>query len=725
MKYWVVVLVCVAAKTLQAQVITGTVYDQINHSPLPGATVVVSSGEGTVTDENGTYILEDIKPGRSTLRISFLGYESRIISDVWVKTGKVTTQDVILIPGVVGLDEIVVVKEKAQLSLPGRLEITEEQINRYAATYFDPARLVTTSPDVSVSNDQNNQISARGISPAYNVWRLEGAEIINPNHLSNAGNFTDQPTATGGGVNILSAQMLSRSAFLYGAFDNSYSNSVGGIFDMHLKKGNDVKRQFTAQASLIGLDFASDGPVDKSGKITYAVNYRYSFTGLLTHFGVDFGGESIGFQDLALTINLPVNDRNELKIFAVGGTSFNDFEHKSFAESEIAKDRKDIFYENKTGIIGGKLTTQFDAARLSTTLAFSGLKNERKENGYANDDHRQSWSRTGNFEFLTSLHTAYSRKINTNDFTVGGLVNYYNRRLSNIGSQSTFNQDQYLIQPYFMMSDPLTGNVGLTYGLTYSQTLGDFSVDPRAGLTFLLDTKNSLSLNAGWYSQLLNPYNFHFSNPYGKVLLEDQYDLIRSGRLTFGHLYERQGFNFGTEVFAYFFPEVNIGFEEKAAASAGVSVSSEKTFENDFYYRLGGSLFRSSIAGISENQFDHRFNLSMASGKEWALAKKSRTISLNGRLLYQGGQNFTSIKYMNENPLVIIPGYRTSPYFRFDLRVQWTRYHANHTSSLAVDLQNAIGYRNEAYQYYDDFTGEIETQYQLGLIPILTYRVEW
>ena len=63
-------------------------------------------------------------------------------------------------------------------------------------------------------NDQANHLVIRGNSPNALSWRLEGVEIVNPNHLSNAGTFGDRATQNGGGVNILSAQMLGNSDFL-------------------------------------------------------------------------------------------------------------------------------------------------------------------------------------------------------------------------------------------------------------------------------------------------------------------------------------------------------------------------------------------------------------------------------------------------------------------------------------------------------------------------------
>src|SRR5690606_34493743 len=87
-------------------------------------------------------------------------------------------------------------------------KITSEQILRFPATFFDPARLAMAFPGVANTNDQANNVSVRGNSPAYVQWRMEGVEIVNPNHLSNAGTFSDKPAAVGGGTNILSAQML-------------------------------------------------------------------------------------------------------------------------------------------------------------------------------------------------------------------------------------------------------------------------------------------------------------------------------------------------------------------------------------------------------------------------------------------------------------------------------------------------------------------------------------
>jgi len=187
---------------------------------------------------------------------------------------------------------------------------------------------------------------------------LEGAEIVNPNHLSNAGTFANRPTQSGGGVNILSAQVLGNSNFYTGAFPVEYGNVLGGLMDMRFRNGNDEQHEFTAQAGLIGFDFAAEGPLSKNEGVSYLINYRYSFVGLLTAMGVDFGGETIGYQDLSFNVKAPIGKGGVVKVFGMGGLSKNQFTAERDPTAwKLHKDRQDIIFKNKMGALGTNLTT--------------------------------------------------------------------------------------------------------------------------------------------------------------------------------------------------------------------------------------------------------------------------------------------------------------------------------------------------------------------------------
>ncbi|MCB0785775.1 MAG: hypothetical protein KDC02_16420, partial [Flavobacteriales bacterium] len=78
---------------------------------------------------------------------------------------------------------------------------------------------------VVTPNDQANHLVVRGTSPNATNYVLEGAEMVSPNHLSNAGTASDLPMLSGGGVNILSAQMLGPSRLLTGTLPIERSNA--------------------------------------------------------------------------------------------------------------------------------------------------------------------------------------------------------------------------------------------------------------------------------------------------------------------------------------------------------------------------------------------------------------------------------------------------------------------------------------------------------------------
>ncbi|PSR14970.1 MAG: TonB-dependent receptor [Bacteroidetes bacterium] len=75
MKYWLSVLFCgmlITAHTQECQlVVRGTIYDEFSTQPLDFAEVYLQEGEtGTVSDEAGNFVLENLCPGDYHLRIS-------------------------------------------------------------------------------------------------------------------------------------------------------------------------------------------------------------------------------------------------------------------------------------------------------------------------------------------------------------------------------------------------------------------------------------------------------------------------------------------------------------------------------------------------------------------------------------------------------------------------------------------------------------------------------
>ncbi len=124
--------------------------------------------------------------------------------------------------------------------------------------------------------------------------------------------------------------------------------------------------------------------------------------------------------------------------------------------------------------------------------------------------------------------------------------------------------------------------------------------------------------------------------------------------------------------------------------------------------------------------------MSLLAGKEFLSANKLRTIGINIKTIYAGGYRTTPIdreRSMQEGYTIFKEeqaySLQNPAYFRTDLRlsIKWNRRKL--TSTLSLDIQNLTNRLNIYNQSFDEEKGNISTNYQAGLIPILNYKIEF
>lgn len=362
-------------------------------------------------------------------------------------------------------------------------------------------------------------MSIRGNAPESVQWKLEGVEIVNPNHLSNAGTFSDQPTQTGGGTNILSAQLLGHMNFLSGAFPAEYGNTLAGVMDMRFKAGNNKKFQHTAQIGLIGVDISSEGPLNKAKGSSYLFNYRYSFTGLLGLMGVDFGGESIKFQDLAFNLNFPTKRAGTFMIFGMGGNSSNIFvPNPDKTQWESDKEFNNIDFYSRMGVAGLKHSINLSKKwNLKTVMANSGLENLR--DAYRNQP-LTNISFTYQARNIAGFSSILSGNLNkTFALNTGININHYFNEFNfkNDGN-SFYSFDGLLIQPFARITNAENSRLSYNLGLVlphYTLSKTTF-LEPRLGLGYEITSKFSLKASYGLHSYESSTRNA-FALPYKPI----------------------------------------------------------------------------------------------------------------------------------------------------------------------------------------------------------------
>ncbi len=739
-----------------SQSIIGRIKESLSQQPISQANVSLYSGseliKGAVSDSLGSFLIKDVEPGRYKLVTSFTGYLS-FESELLVVSGKKQSLEIFLQESQRMLEEVVISPQS--VSLTNTTSISIEKTLRVPANFFDPVRMLTSYPGVVATNDQANSIVVKGYSPNGILWRLQGLDIINPNHLANAGTFSDKPISSGGGVNVLSAQLLDRTDFYSGTMPVQYGNALSGAMDMTLRPGSSDKMQYTAQASLIGLDMAAEGPLPKLKKSSFLVNYRYSTVGLLSKMGVDFGGESISFQDFSFHLTLPGAKGGNLSAFGFGGISSNDFKAKSENEWEEEKDRYTINYSGKVYGIG--LLNQFKPGwmALSVGASFSGQDQERKSQGTAVPFPNVY---TENYSTQRSLLSGFikgTRKIGKEGFIEAGLRANYRNDDMNVKTVTQLDINIFtpnyrggviglLWQPYIAWSQSV-GQFNFGAGMRYVNFSynGQSSLEPRASLSRVWNS-NLVTFSYSLSSQLQQSFiyvmeqnknlNFTKSN---QLSLEWKtklpYDLNMVSSVYYHQLFDVPTLNRYSLINQWDEYEKGNFVNDGKGRNYGVETQVEKRFYGDVYFMITGSVFQSEYKVGStyvDSRFNGRFTSSLLGGKEWK--KTNKSFGVHARVLYTGGLRQATIDeatsaLAGHTVLDYSQGYimQLPNYFRTDLRVSWRKNKPGYTRTLSLDIQNLTNQQNVAYQYYDTFLKKINTRYQVGIIPVLAYRIDF
>lgn len=765
--------------TSYSQSLTQSVRGKITNeagSPVKNGSVFFvndSVQAGASTDTSGSFKIEAVPVGRHTIGVKALGYKDVIVPGVVVDAGKEAVLNITLHEMAEQLDEVEItaMTQTGPSSISART-FTVEETQRMAATFYDPARLAASFPGVVSDNDQANNIVIRGNSPNGLLWRVEGLDIVNPNHLDNAGTFSDRAALNGGGVNILSGQLLDASTFITGAFAAGYGNALSGVFDMRLRNGNNEHREYIAQASLLGIDLAAEGPFAANKKSSYLVNYRYSTIGLLSAMGVNFGNEITSFQDLSFNLTFPTQKAGTFTLFGMGGLSDNHYNAvKDSSLWEYSRDRYDVDFYSKMGAVGvtHKLPIK-SRAMLSTGAALSGKMVQRRGN-YINDNYDlETLQSDDHLQQRASVSTSLTYYFKgTSQVTAGVITNSLNYDVFTYsGSESrsarhaqAASASYHIIQPFTNFKWGITSRLTINTGLHYNYlTLNNSqSLEPRASLLYDLGKGHSATLAYGMHSQVQQP-GVYFTS---RILPDDrisypnkQLGFTKAHHYVAGYTARfRESFTARTEAYYQQLYNVPVSTDRSSSFSMlnvletipfdslvsegrgenyGMELSVEKFLFSKYYFLISATVYDSKYAardGIWRNtRYNGKYAFSFTGGREFQRSR-NRVLGLNLRTIYRGGYPGTPIDPMLSEVMseTVYSGDPFSvdqkDYFRIDVRFSSKKHRARYTRIFAIDIQNLTNTRNAAYNYYDTLRGEVTTKYQLGLIPVLSYRIEF
>jgi hypothetical protein len=305
------------------QTIRGTVVDQESKFPLIGVNVIVTTEDstiiGTTTDLDGTYRLENVPLGRQTVSYSYISYETVVLNNIVVSSGREVIQNVEMAESAMEIDEVVVTATRSgdvrnEMATVSARSFSVEETDRYAGSRGDPPRMASNYAGVQGADDSRNDIVIRGNTPQGLLWRFEGVTIPNPNHFAIPG--------TGGGpVTILNNKYMANSDFFTGAFPAEYGNGIAGVFDIRMRNGNNEQHEISGQLGFLGTELLAEGPLNKEKGSSYLVSYRYSTLQLFSFLGINIGTDAVPqYQDAAFRFNFPQKNGGNLAFWGIGGS---------------------------------------------------------------------------------------------------------------------------------------------------------------------------------------------------------------------------------------------------------------------------------------------------------------------------------------------------------------------------------------------------------------------
>tara|TARA_R110001583_G_scaffold174854_3_gene329357 strand:+ start:2295 stop:5123 length:2829 start_codon:yes stop_codon:yes gene_type:complete len=360
--------------------LVGKVIDGDSNETLAFANVIVKgTDKGVTSDFEGNYEFK-LAPGMYSISFSFLGFETKNITEVLIKEGESTNLDVILNPAGISFDTVVITARKARNTEASMLNVQKKSVNlmdgisAQAFQKLSVSNVASAVKNVSgVSVQGSKYVYVRGLGDRYTKSILNGVDIpgldpdrntvqldIFPTNIIDNIQILKSSTAnypsdfTGGMVNIVTKDLPSKK---------TSSLSFGGSFNPEMHFNRNYLKQKSSSSDFIGFDNGfRDLPISRNQVIPGAFSKNPALTAITKTFNPSLkaqkGTSGMDFN-MAFTTgnNYDVGEGNKLGYLASisykNKTSFyKNYEqgfYRKFADKSV---NKLDFSENQIGDLG-------------------------------------------------------------------------------------------------------------------------------------------------------------------------------------------------------------------------------------------------------------------------------------------------------------------------------------------------------------------------------------
>ena len=199
----------------QSGTLKGTITEFDTGEPVPMANIVIELNgtvvDGAVADFDGKYTIKPVDPGRYSVKVSFIGFATKEITEVLVSSGKITFINAAL---------------KVESDVLGEVELVE-----YVIPLIDPDKTGTTKTKEEITALPTRDVQSVAAQTAGIYQEDEGGD------LNVRGSRSDATFFYIDGVKVRASNKLPQSAIeqmtvITGGLPASYGDAMGGVISI-------------------------------------------------------------------------------------------------------------------------------------------------------------------------------------------------------------------------------------------------------------------------------------------------------------------------------------------------------------------------------------------------------------------------------------------------------------------------------------------------------------
>jgi len=185
----------------QSGTLKGTITEHETGETVPMANVVLELNgaviAGSVADFDGKYTIKPIDPGRYTLKVSFIGFATKEISEVLVSSNKITFVNAALKPESAVLGEVELVEYVVPLIDPDKSGTTKTKEEITALPTRNVQSVAAQTAGI-YQQDEGGDLNVRGARSDATFYYIDGVKVRASNKLPQAS--IEQMTVITGGL---------------------------------------------------------------------------------------------------------------------------------------------------------------------------------------------------------------------------------------------------------------------------------------------------------------------------------------------------------------------------------------------------------------------------------------------------------------------------------------------------------------------------------------------